>query len=139
MENPFIVLYYPMLAMFLWTFLVMLRNVHVRVRAVLRGELDNEYFELFEGASPPEVVTKTGNHLRNLFEFPVLFYAAVLVAGTLERTATLLVVLAWAYVALRVGRSLVHLSFNKIPARFACFMLSNVVLAALWVSVGLIG
>lgn len=35
-------LFYPMLAMFIWTFLVMLRNVQVRVGAVLNGELSNE-------------------------------------------------------------------------------------------------
>jgi hypothetical protein len=31
--------YYPMLAMFLWTFAVMLRNVQVRLSSVSRGEL----------------------------------------------------------------------------------------------------
>ena len=40
---------YPMLAMFLWTFLILLRNVQVRVSAVLKGQLSNEYFELFRG------------------------------------------------------------------------------------------
>jgi len=38
-----------MLAMFLWTFAVMVRDVQVRVRSVLNGELTNEYFELFQG------------------------------------------------------------------------------------------
>ena len=45
-------LVYPMLAMFLWTFLILLRNVQVRVSAVLKGQLSNDYFELFQGAEP---------------------------------------------------------------------------------------
>ena len=32
-------LFYPMLAMFLWTFVVALRNAQVRVSAVLKGNL----------------------------------------------------------------------------------------------------
>jgi hypothetical protein len=35
-------LFYPMLAMFIWTVLVMLRNVQVRVAAVRRGELEEQ-------------------------------------------------------------------------------------------------
>jgi hypothetical protein len=78
-ESPTLI--YPMVAMFGWTFLVMLRNVQVRVRAVLRGELSNEYFELFTGAEPSATLVKTRNHLRNLFEFPLLFYVASLAAS----------------------------------------------------------
>jgi hypothetical protein len=52
-------LFYPMLAMFVWTFLILLRNVQVRVTAVLKGELSNEYFELFRGAEPSDIIVKT--------------------------------------------------------------------------------
>ncbi len=116
-----------------WTFLVMLRNVQVRVGAVLRGELTNEYFEVFRGAEPSELVLKTGNHLRNLFEFPVLFYIVcvlILVVGLVDPW---FVKLAWGYVALRVAHSLVHLTFNKIPPRFLFYILSNLVLLVIWV------
>src|SRR5437879_7571525 len=49
MTNNTYALVYPMLAMFLWTFLILLRNVQVRVSAVLKGQLSNDYFELFRG------------------------------------------------------------------------------------------
>jgi hypothetical protein len=71
-------LFYPMLVMFVWTFLIMLRNVQVRVAAVLTGELSNEYFELFRGPEPSDVILKTQNHLRNLMEMPPLFYIVAL-------------------------------------------------------------
>ena len=129
-------IYYPMLAMFLWTFAVMLHNVQVRLRSVLRGELTNAYFELFQQGEPSDVLIKTGNNLRNLFEFPVLFYVVLVMAAVLQVTEPFLVNLAWIYVGLRVGHSLVHLTFNKVPARFTLYFASNLVLLALWVSVG---
>jgi hypothetical protein len=128
--------YYPMLAMFLWTFAVMLRNVQVRLRSVSRGELTNEYFELFQGGDPSDIVVKTGNNLRNLFEFPVLFYVALVVAAIVQRTEILFLILAWLYVGLRIGHSIVRLTFNKVPVRFAFYFASNLVLLALWVWVG---
>ena len=131
--------YYPMLAMFLWTFAVMLRNVQVRLRSVSRGELPNEYFELFQGGDPSDIVVKTGNNLRNLFEFPVLFYVALVVAAMVQRTEILFLILAWLYVGLRIGHSIVHLTFNKVPVRFVFFFASNLVLLALWVWVGNFG
>lgn len=129
-QSPEII--YPMAAMFGWTFLVMLRNVQVRVSAVLRGELSNEYFELFSGAAPSATVEKTGNHLRNLFEFPLLFYTvslAALYTGTSDKAFQ---ILAWSYVALRIGHSLIHLTINKVPARFLFYFLSNLVLLSMW-------
>lgn len=131
-------LFYPMLAMFVWTFLIMLRNMQVRLAAVFKGELTNEYFELFRGAEPSEKVLKTQNHLRNLMEIPPLFYIVGLAIMISGKTDSLFVILAWSFVALRIGHGLVHLTFNKVPPRFFFFILSNVVLLALWVRLGII-
>jgi hypothetical protein len=131
-------LVYPMLAMFGWTFLVALRNLQVRIGAISRRELTNEYFEVFRGAEPSDAVLKVSNHLKNLSEFPPLFYVAALAVMLVDRTDSLFVTLAWAYVALRVAHGLVHLSFNKVPVRFVCFALSNLVLFAIWIRLGLV-
>jgi hypothetical protein len=87
MTNNTYALVYPMLAMFLWTFLILLRNVQVRVSAVLKGQLSNDYFELFRRAEPSEVILKTGNHLRNLMEMPPLFYIVALAIMLTQHTA----------------------------------------------------
>jgi hypothetical protein len=129
-------LFYPMLAMFVWTFIIMLRNVQVRLSAVRRGELTNEYFELFRGAEPSEIVVKTGNHLRNLTELPPLFYIislAIMITNRADFTFTLL---AWSFVTLRVLHGLIHLTFNKVPARFSFFFLSNLALLVMWIRLG---
>lgn len=138
MPTPPHELVYPMLAMAGWTFAVMLRNVQVRVAAVMRGELDNRYFELLRGAEPPAAVVKTGNHLRNLAEFPPLFYVALLAVLLTANADPTFVALAWAYVGLRIAHGLVHLSVNKVPLRFAFFMLSNLALIAIWIRLGLV-
>jgi hypothetical protein len=131
-------LFYPMLAMFLWTFVVMLRNMQVRLGAVFKGELTNEYFELFQGAVPSETVLKTGNHFKNLMEFPPLFYIVNLAILFTGRTDSTFMTLAWSYVILRIGHSLVHLTINKVPPRFFLFFISNLVLLAMWVRLGLL-
>ena len=116
-----------MLAMFIWTVLVMLRNMQVRIAAVTRGELTNKYFELFRGAEPPESVQKTGNHFRNLTELPPLFYIICLAIMFMGRTDVSFIMLAWGYVALRIGHSLIHLTINQVPPRFFLFAAGNIV------------
>ena len=131
-------LFYPMLAMFLWTVVVMLRNLQVRVAAVRSGELSNKYFELFRGAEPPESVQKTGNHFRNLTELLPLFYIICLTVMFMGRTDVNFIVLAWSYVVLRVGHSIIHLTVNKVPPRFFLFAASNIVLLIMWVRLALV-
>jgi len=131
-------MFYPMLALFLWTFVVMLRNVQVRLGAVLRGQLTNTYFELFRGGEPSDVILKTQNHLRNLTEIPPLFYIVGLAIMVTGKTDSLFVYLAWSYVMLRIGHSLIHLTINKVPARFFLFAFSNIVLVVMWVRLGLV-
>lgn len=130
-------IFYPMLALFVWTFLVLLRNVQVRVSAVLHGQLANEYFELFRGGEPSDEALKTQNHLRNLTEMPPLFYVAALAILFFGKADSLFVILAWSYVGLRICHGLVHLTINKVPLRFLFFGLSNFVLLAMWVRLAL--
>ena len=129
-------LFYPMLAMFVWTFLILLRNVQVRVSAFLKGELTNEYFELFRGPEPSDLIVKTQNHLRNLMEIPPLFYIVALAIMFTGKTDSIFLFLAWSYVAFRVGHGLVHLTINKVPVRFFFFILSNLALLVMWVRLG---
>lgn len=130
--------FYPMLALFVWTFLILLRNVQVRVSAVLTGQLTKEYFELFRGGEPSDKILKTQNHLRNLTEIPPLFYVAGLAILFLGKTDSLFVILAWAYVGLRIGHGLIHLTINKVPLRFLFFALSNLVLLAMWIRLAVV-
>ncbi len=125
-------LFWPMLALFIWTFLVTLRNLQVRLAAMRARQLKETYFEIFQGDAPAEVV-KVSNHLRNLTEFPPLFYIAIILVVVAGRVDAVFGWLAWGYVVLRVGHSLIHLSINKVKPRFAMFLASQLLLLAIWV------
>ena len=44
---------------------------------------------------------------------------------------------AWAYVLLRYAHSFIHVTYNQVMHRFAAFVASAVVLAFLWIRLGL--
>ena len=68
----------------------------------------------------------------NLLELPLLFYVAMLLAQITATGSPLLVGLAWAYVALRVVHSLIHITYNDVLHRFLAFAASNFVLLGIW-------
>ncbi|AOY82438.1 MAPEG family protein [Moorena producens JHB] len=131
-------LFYPMLAMFIWTFLVMVLTVSVRIYDLAKGRLTNEYFQLFQGAEPSQTIVKTTNNLRNLMEFPPLFYAIALLIMLSGKSDQVFISLAWIYFSLRLGHSLVHITINKVSPRFIFYLISNIVLLTMWVRFGLL-
>ncbi len=130
-------LFWPMFALFLWTFLVALRNLQVRISAVRSRQVRQSYFELMQGDAP-ELVIKTGNHVRNLMEVPPVFYIALLLVMLAGKVDDLFIWLAWGFVAFRVLHSLVHLTFNNVMTRLAMFLVSNLLLLAIWVRLALL-
>ncbi|WP_100902173.1 MAPEG family protein [Nostoc flagelliforme] len=130
-------LFYPMLAMFIWTFLVMILTVSLRIYDLAKGRLTNEYFQLFQGAEPSQAIVKTGNNLRNLMEFPPLFYVIALLIMFSGKSDQVFVSLAWIYFGTRLGHSVVHLTINKVPPRFLFYGISNIVLLTMWIRFGL--
>jgi hypothetical protein len=72
------------------------------------------------------------DNLKNLFELPVLFYVAVMLALVLMIQDQLLVQLAWVYVALRYIHSLVHCTYNRVMHRFIAYAASCLVLVFMW-------
>ena len=79
-------------------------------------------------------LTRTGaaDNFRNLFETPVLFYAAALTVYAAQLSTPLYVALAWAYVATRVVHSLIHCTYNKVMHRLQAFIASFAVLWTIW-------
>lgn len=77
--------------------------------------------------------TRAADNYRNLFEAPVLFYLALVVAFASGHVTPLTLGLAWSYVALRAAHSVVHCGYNRISHRFYLFLASNVLLWILWI------
>ncbi|MDZ5647666.1 MAPEG family protein [Nitrospirillum sp. BR 11828] len=132
-----IALFFPMLALFLFTVLVGLRLFIVRVRAVKRGNVRLSYFRNFTAGTQTEGCATAQRAYGNLLEVPALFYVICVVLMVLRQGDHLYEALAWAYVALRVVQGLIHLSYNNVLHRAAVYMASMAVLTALWVRLGL--
>ena len=125
-------LVWPLLALMAWTLAVLLVIAWRRLRALWRGQVSWQDFRMGEAATVPERVTQANRNYMNLLELPLLFYASGLLAlQTGHGADAALLALAWAYVALRVAHSLVHLSYNRVAHRFVAFVLSNFVWAAM--------
>lgn len=69
----------------------------------------------------------------NLFEMPVLFYVAVIVAILTKHADTVMVVLAWIYVAFRYLQAYIHVTSNQVKYRGLFFLGSALVLIVMWV------
>lgn len=131
----------PVIALVAWSMVMWTWMYATRIPAImaLRMKLDPDAPRGEQMATlPPRVRWKADNY-NHLMEQPTIFYAIVLVLALLGSRAELHLVMAWAYVGLRIVHSLVQALVNRIEWRFALFVLSNLPLfgltwgaAALW-------
>jgi hypothetical protein len=124
---------YPVFALAAWTFLVLLRIPFVRVRSVRRREIGPNDFKFGESSSVPPNVSIPNRNYMNLLELPMLFYVVCVLLYVTGGASRFSIMVAWAYVALRVVHSFVHLTYNRVLHRLFAFTLSNVALVSLWV------
>ena len=127
-------LVYPMAAMVLLTMFVLVRMFRARVGAVKAGQIDANFYRLFQGATEPANAQKVSRNFSNLFEAPTLFYVVCLAAMITGVTGVLMVTFAWLYVAMRVVHTAIHLGPNKLRWRIRAYFASWLLLAALWVT-----
>lgn len=78
--------------------------------------------------------SRASDNFRNLFEFPVLFYALAGLVLALNIKSDVIGYGAWLYVALRYAHSFIHCTSNRVFYRFQIFAASVAVLAVLWVT-----
>jgi hypothetical protein len=121
----------PLFAMVCLTFAVMLLTLVQRIRAVRRGDVSPKYFKLVQGEAP-EYMLKPARHFSNLFETPVLFYAAGVLAIVTYRETPLMLGVAWVYVITRLAHALIHLTYNHVIHRLLAFMLSCICIFIMW-------
>lgn len=124
---------FPMVALAMLTFVVLLLIPAARFRAGARGEVRTLDFEYGESANVPQRVSLPNRNLMNLLELPVLFYVVCLAFYVTRSASASAVTLAWAYVALRAAHSVIHLTYNRVSHRGLVFAASNVVLVMLWI------
>ncbi|MES2353020.1 MAG: MAPEG family protein [Pseudomonadota bacterium] len=124
---------YPMFALAGWTNIVLLLVPIARVRAALRREVTTKDFKFGESARVPSWVSIPNRNYMNLLELPMLFYVVCLTLYVMATVSISAIYLAWAFVALRIIHSVIHLSYNKVLHRLIAFAASNLVLLTLWI------
>jgi hypothetical protein len=125
-------IFQPALAMVALTLAVWLRMYFSRI-----GEMKRERVHPQAVATSAQMAarlhdTRAADNFRNLFELPVLFYLALVVAALTAQAGTAVLVLAWLFVALRVVHSAIHCSYNKVMHRFQAYLAGCIVLWLLW-------
>ena len=133
-------IFVPALAMAALTLVVWLRMFFMRVGQMKRERIHPQSVATSAQAVARLTDSSAADNFRNLFELPVLFYVALVVAAQagLVDAATLL--LAWLFVLLRVVHSVIQCSYNKVMHRFYAYLASGLVLWVLWgyLAVGLL-
>jgi hypothetical protein len=128
-------LVYPMFAMVLLTGIVLVILFRSRVRAVRENKVSIKYFRIYQGEIEPEETAKPARHFANLFEAPVLFYAACVTAMVTQDTGVAALALAWTYVAARLLHTYIHLGGNRVRHRLRAYFAGWLVLVALWIQI----
>lgn len=126
-------LIYPMFAMVVLTFVVLMSLFKSRVKSVKEGAVDPSFFKTYQGQVEPDLSLKLSRHFANIFEAPSLFYIVCLAAMITQLTSVLFVALAWLYVLLRAAHAYIHIGKNKVKLRINTYMTSWAVLMFMWI------
>jgi hypothetical protein len=128
-----IVFFWPAFVMVLLTFSVMIRMLLSRISAMKNNKIHPQSISTSGEMAAKMPDSRAADNFRNLFETPVLFYAALLFAQSTQADNHVVLALAWLYVALRIIHSIIQCSYNKVMHRFYVFFTSVWVLLAIWV------
>ncbi|GAA5008262.1 hypothetical protein FNZ56_03495 [Pseudoluteimonas lycopersici] len=127
----------PAFAMVALTFVVWWRMFFTRVGQMKRERIHPQAVATSAQANAKLTDSRAADNFRNLFELPVLFYAALVVAALTGQVGPVTLGLAWLFVALRVVHSAIHCSYNKVMHRFYAYVSGGFALFALWAWLGL--
>ncbi|MEO1475552.1 MAG: MAPEG family protein [Pseudomonadota bacterium] len=126
----------PVLALVAWSMVMLLWLYATRIPAMQKAGVDPQ--EAADTKSDwrqkvPAGANYPADNYNHLMEQPTVFYALMLFAASTGGQSSLLNVLAWAYVGLRVVHSLIQATFNRVMVRFTFFFISSMVLLAMTV------
>ena len=123
---------YAMFALVLLTTVVSIRLLVMRFGAVKSGKISVGYFRLFKGADVPTQMEQAARNYSNLFELPILFYAAGAIAIGLHLETITLIIISWLFVLSRVLHSWIHLTSNNVLHRLKAFLFGAVLVFTMW-------
>ncbi len=123
----------PLLALVFLTFLVWIYMYVTRLSEIKRKSINPQALDTrVHGQAMLSDSPAQADNLKNLFELPILFYVAILLALVLMIQDLFLAQLAWGYVALRYVHSLIHCTYNRVMHRFTAYAASCLILMIMW-------
>lgn len=125
-------IFYPALGMVVLTIVVWFRMYFMRVAQMKRERIHPQSVATSAELAARLTDSRAADNFRNLFELPVLFYLALVVAAFTQLVTPLVIGLAWLFVALRLVHSAIHCTYNKVMHRFKAYLAGGFVLWALW-------
>jgi hypothetical protein len=127
----------PVLALIAWTLVMLVWLYARRIPAMRKAGIDPAKIKGSESyASLPPMDRKAvwvADNYNHLHEQPTIFYALCIYSHMMGVMDGLNVGLAWGYVGLRVVHSLVQVTTNFVPLRFAIFNVGSLVLVIITV------
>ncbi|MDN5782535.1 MAG: MAPEG family protein [Luteimonas sp.] len=125
-------IFLPAFAMVVLTFVVWLRMYTTRIAQMKRERIHPQAVATSAQSAARLTDSRAADNFRNLFELPVLFYLALVVAAVSGLATDVTLALAWLFVLLRVVHSFIQCSYNKVMHRFQAYLAGSVVLWVLW-------
>lgn len=118
-----------LLAQVILTIAVYVVLVRARHAAVRRGEVRVSQFVVMR--DEPDWLARITRNVANQYELPVLFYAVVLMLVAINRVAMFDVIVAWAFVAVRIVHAVVHIRTADVMLRMRVFGLGLILVCLL--------
>jgi hypothetical protein len=122
----------PMALYSLYILALGILNFLVRRQAIRTGQIPLKTFKAYTDPQPEKVIV-VGRHYDNQFQAPMLFLICGVSHLALKQVDAFTVVVAWLFVATRLGHSLEHLGQNRIKFRAVLYGLGLAMIAALWI------
>jgi len=125
----------PAAVLVLWTIVMLFWMAGTRLPALKAAGIDMSKAvggrgQDLESVLPANINWKAHNYA-HLVEQPTLFYAVIGILAIMGQVSAVAVALAWTYVLLRIGHSLVQATTNRIALRFPLFLASTLALLGL--------
>jgi hypothetical protein len=131
----------PVVALVAWTLVMLVWMLILRIPAMSKAGIDLNKLVGARGSDADKILPAAAqwkaHNYNHLHEQPTLFYAVALTLALLGQGHGLNLWLAWAYVLLRIGHSLIQATINRVAFRFVLFLLSTLVLVAMTLHAGL--
>jgi hypothetical protein len=126
----------PAAVLICWTLVMLFWLAITRLPTMNRLKMHPQKYPRTQdlGAALPAKVQWKADNYNHLMEQPTIFYATVFLLVLIGDVSGLNVMLAWAYVGLRIAHSLVQVTINKVMVRFTLFVLSSIILTIMAVN-----